>query len=342
VSKTAKEVVEGQTPQVLNLHKQIRELEKERRGLVERLGAQQDFADLCAAAVVAMDPFPVPPSRKSSKVAKPISAVLDLSDWHVGEFVNSREVEGFNRYNWGIAQNRAFSIVTDFLNYVDVQRSVYTIDECVVCALGDYVSGDIHPELVATNEFPLPEQSVKAGVLLGECVLRVAGHFKVVRVEAVGADNHGRLQKKPQAKQKTANNMSFVVHAVAQASTERCPNVRWNVAKGAKLLVDVNGVRFLCEHGDAVRGQMGIPYYGFARMVGREATRRMNTAKAFDFVNMGHWHVPAFIEGRTLVNGSLSGTTEFDHIAGRHAPPSQVAFFVHPKFGIFNLTAFKC
>jgi hypothetical protein len=135
--------------------------------------------------------------------------------------------------------------------------------------------------------------------------------------------------------------MSFVVHAIAEKATSQCNNVRWNIAKGMKLLVEINGFKFLCEHGDTIRGQMGIPYYGFARLVGKEATRRMGTNKNFDFLNIGHFHVPAFIEGRTLVNASLSGTSEFDHSCGRHAAPGQIAFFVNRKHGIFNLTPFK-
>jgi hypothetical protein len=36
------------------------------------------------------------------------------------------------------------------------------------------------------------------------------------------------------------------------------------------------------------------------------------------------------------MNGSLSGTTEFDHSCGRHAAPAQTSFLVHPKYGIFD------
>ena len=338
---TIGELAIAESPQVKHLRKQIKTLEKERRKLSEQLASNQDFADLCSAAVVALDPYPAFEYTRKAKVANPITAVIDFSDWHIGEVINLREVEGYNKYNWTIAQNRIFSIITDFIKYVDVQRSAYMIDECVICGLGDYVSGDIHGELIATNEFPLPEQSVKAGTLLGECVRRIAGHFKQVRFEAVGADNHGRLQKKPQAKQKSSNNMSFIVHAMAEQMTRRNNNVAWNIAQGMKLLSKINGFNFLLEHGDTIRGQMGIPYYGFARLVGKEATRRMGTNKNFHFLSIGHFHVPAFIEGRTLVNGSLSGTSEFDHSQGRHANPCQIAFLVHAKHGVFNLSPFQ-
>ena len=66
----------------------------------------------------------------------------------------------------------------------------------------------------------------------------------------------------------------------------------------------------------------------------------MNTSERFNFSAMGHFHVPGFIEGATLMNGSLSGTTEFDHSVGRFSPPSQLAFMVHPNHKIFNIVPF--
>lgn len=88
-------------------------------------------------------------------------------------------------------------------------------------------------------------------------------------------------------------------------------------------------------------GQAGIPYYGMERDRAREAMKRQHTEKGFDYISIGHWHVPAIIGGNILVNGSLPGTTEFDHLVGRHASPAQVSFMVHPKFGLFNWVAWK-
>src|SRR6266581_4307027 len=61
----------------------------------------------------------------------------------------------------------------------------------------------------------------------------------------------------------------------------------------------------------------------------------------FDYMSVGHWHVPGVVSGNILINGSLSGTDEFDHGCGRHAPPAQVSFLVHPKHKIFGWTAWN-
>jgi hypothetical protein len=205
---------------------------------------------------------------------------------------------------------------------------------------GDYISGNLHPELLATNEFPLPVQTANAGTLLGEVFRILAGHFNTVVVWECGADNHGRLQPKPQFKQKAANSMSFLVHHIANAYASRCSNISFNISEGMKQIAAVNGKKFLLEHGDTLKAWNGLPFYAFAREVGREATRRMMTDKGFNFLQVAHFHTPCFIEGRILVNSSLSGTSEFDHGCGRHALPGQIAYMVHPKFGIFNFTPF--
>src|SRR6185312_15027171 len=101
----------------------------------------------------------------------------------------------------------------------------------------------------------------------------------------------------------------------------------------------VQGKRFLLAHGHHIMGQAGIPFYGMERSRAREAVKRAaEPNKMFDYMSMGHWHVPAIISGNILINGSLPGCTEFDHLQGRYAPPSQVSFLVHPRHGMFGWT----
>ncbi len=342
-TETLDEIAAQETPptdQVVHLRKQIAEMDKANKNLRDILAEQQEFAEACCASVAAAHPFPAF-KLKHNGAGRPVTAVIVLSDWHIGERTNPQETEGFGRYSYAIAERRIFGIVAAFLAWIEVQRKSYPIDRIAALCVGDYVSGDIHGELLATNEFPLPEQTAKAGLLLGEVLRRLAGHCKRLDVFMVGADNHGRLQKKPQAKQKTSNNMSFLVHELAMSMLRGLGNIGFTVAKGAKLLCPINGFKFLTEHGDLIKGQLGFPYYGFGRMQGREATRRMNLKNmGFHYTVFGHWHVPAIIGGNMLTNGSLSGTSEFDHCCARHAAPSQVAFLVHPEHGMFNWVPF--
>lgn len=336
--KSLAAVLEEREREVIHLENHITQLRRENDKLRITLADNEQFAKKCAAATVATKPVKFRKATSSKSKSK-VAAVLKFSDWHIGEVISSEEVEGFNEFNYAIACQRVDRIVNRFVRWVNLNRSQYDVDEIVVFCEGDYVSGDIHHELIATNEFPLPEQAAKAGRLMGEALLTISEHTDNMVVYMVGADNHGRLVRKPQAKQKSSNNMSYVVHEIACGVIARQSHIHTEIAKGSKLLADVKNYKFLIEHGDNIRGQMGIPYYGFARNKGKEAVRRMNTEKGFHFQSIGHFHVPAIIEGATFVNGSLSGTSEFDHGQGRHAEPSQVAFLVG-SHGIFNWVPF--
>lgn len=315
---------------------------KESKRLRQVVGKQEAlFADL-KTAIVAAKPFAkhkIDPT-KSLKVTHPVSAVGLASDWHIGQVTPKDETEGFGEFNYAIAQRRVFEYADALIKWVAVQRSGYAIPNLHLFSLSDHISGDIHDELKITNEFPLPVQTVKAGMLLGEFVRRLAPHFEIVTVEANSADNHSRLTRKPQTSQKAANSMAYIVHFIAREHCRDIPNVVFNMPLQTQFVVDVQGWKFLLEHGDNIRGWGGIPHYGLQRKKSQEALKRMNTDMGFDYWCIGHFHCPDVL-GNLYMNGALTGTTTYDHACGRHSEPVQVGFLVHPKKGVFNHVKFK-
>lgn len=324
-----------------HLRREVQRLNADVTKLLDLRGLLTETAERVAAAVtVATPPALVVRSGKSAH-RTPFSAVLQLSDWQIGERISASETSGFGEYNWAIAQRRIAMIVAKFREWIETHRAHFNIPELVVLAEGDFVSGDIHRELSVTNEFPVPVQIARAGLLLGRAVSELSQAFENVRLVEIGGDNHGRYQPKPQFKQKAANNASYLVYTIANQFLAEHANVTPTMPDGFQTRVEIAGKQFLCEHGDNVKAVMGIPYYGMARHKGREAQRRMADHLYYDYMALGHWHVPAIIEGNILVNGSLCGTTEYDHGFGRHAHPAQVSFLVHPKWGIFDWTAWR-
>lgn len=331
-------------PQPIEIHlrAQIHQAQSALTAAQEQLGSREEFLGDLKTAVAALEPYPRPRILSfGAKGHSDITAVVKLSDWHVGEKIRLEETEGFGTFNWEIAQKRVNGLVDKIIEWVITQRSGYRIPSLAVLVEGDLVSGDIHEELRVTNEFPLPVQTANAGHLLAHAIARFAPYFDQVNLYETGGDNHGRLVKKPQAKQKAANNMMFTVYAIANAFLRAHKNISIVQPEGIKQLIDIGGWKFLSEHGDNTKAWMGIPFYGINRARGREAIRRMRTSLGFDYMSCGHWHVPNILEDAVFINGSLSGTSEYDHIAGRHARPSQTSFLVHPKYGYFNYVAWK-
>ena len=327
---------------LLHYKTKAKSLESNIKDLLKERGKYKSLVDDLKTAIIASEPYPHVPVLVRPTSSSPVSAVLKLSDWQIGEVIQAAETEGFGEFNFAIAERRVFDLIKSFLGWVDMHRKAgHNIQTLHIFSEADLVSGNIHYELEVTNEFPVTVASVKAGMLLAETVSQLSAHFEKTVVWEMSADNHGRLTRKSQAKQGALNNYSYVAHVVCNEVLKQHDSVEVHMGEGTKLLAEVSGKKFLISHGHHIMGQMGIPYYGMERDRAREAVKRQNTDKSFDYISIGHWHVPAIISGNILVNGSLTGTTEFDHMSGRHALPSQVSFMVHPTHGLFNWTAWR-
>lgn len=325
-----------------HLRKEVEGLKRQVKFYIETEGMVKEAAREVALAVKRAAPpkILVDHTAEHLKGKRPVTAVFLLGDWHIGEIIRLNEMEGFNAYNFEIATRRITVIVNKFLRWVKMSRKEFYIPEVVVVGLGDFISGDIHRELEVTNEFPVPVQTANAGWLLSEVILALAPHFASVRLVEVGADNHGRLTQKPQFKQKTLNNFSYLVYTIANARLEFLENFKYEMSTSIKYLAEINTKKFLIQHGDTVKSWMGIPFYGIQRDQMREAMARMLTDEGFHYQLMGHFHFPIFMAS-LVMNGSLSGTNEFDHAAGRLSEPAQLSFLVHQKYGVFNLCVWK-
>ena len=155
-------------------------------------------------------------SGGKTKVEAPCSHVIHLTDLHIGQVTKPEQVEDLGEYNYAIATARMKTLAEKVIAKTDVQRSGYNVTEAVILGTGDWVSGDIHPELQFTNEFPAPVQAVKAGYLLGAFFMALAPHFKSIRAEMITLDNHGRLTLKPQASDGWINNCWYVSSSIAK------------------------------------------------------------------------------------------------------------------------------
>lgn len=256
--------------------------------------------------------------------------VLHISDWHIGEVDN---IGGFNHFNYNIACERVKTLTNKVLSWTKMHRSMYKVDELVILATGDMISGEIHDELRRTNEFPAPEQCVKAALLISKMVNELSSSFKKVRVEYIVHDNHSRTTKKIEFAPGT-NSYNYIVGTMAKILLRDNDTVEFNIYPEIQQVVQVEGLRYLITHGNSIRGGFaGIPYYGMNRKLGAEALIRMNMPEEWHFnrIVMGHYHTP-FMNNGVEMTGCLSSTTAFDHASGRHSPACQTAWLVSNKF----------
>ena len=286
---------------------------------------------------IATPPKIVVPAIKNPKVDSPVVHVVQATDWHIGEVVEEEQVEGFNAANYMLACQRVGRFANAIVRQTELMRNSYIVDECHVLGTADWISGDIHEELSRTNEFPAPVQAVKSGFLLGSFLVGLSAHFKKVTVDLITAGNHDRLTRKPQSSDGGLNSFGYVACEIAKQHASACPNVSVKIHTALSAIVDVAGTRYLCTHGDGIKGTWGIPFYGIERKKQKEAMARMNmdVSKHFDKIVIGHFHT-ALNHEHWLIGGSLTGTNANDHKEGRHSKPHQTSWFVHPVHQEFS------
>lgn len=324
---------------VVYLRRRVAELEakldseKSSRGeVLETLFEFREALREAEPPVLRVDATPVAPGA-------PVEHVVHLTDWHYGAIIKKDEVDGFGEYNPEIAEERVRALAEKIVRYTRVLRHGYNIPTLRVLVTADMISGGIHQELLVTNAFPEPRQAVECGYLLGAWIAMMGAHYPRILVDFVTLDNHGRITKKPQAAEGGLNNWCYVVAEVAK---RYCVNVgslvEFNVHAKPSALVAVGPERYLISHGHQIKSWAGIPYYGLDRRVAMEAVKRMGLPDvAFTKLVTGHLHHA--IDGMAWnLGGSLSGTDAFDHSCGRHAPPHQTSWLVHPENGEFSFT----
>jgi hypothetical protein len=280
-------------------------------------------------------------------------AAMQISDVHMGSVQSASEIEGFNEYNFSICELRNVNYVIRFIEWINRKRKAYNINDLSVLVTGDLVSGDIHEELKVTNEFPVTVQVVKAAELLAKQITMLSPEFNHIKVEFIGEDNHGRLTKKPQAKEGGINSFNYLVGYIAMTHLSKFPNVEFNLYPLYEKVVHVGSRQYLLSHGHGIRGWMGIPWYSVERKQNREAKARMqlimeatnnelNMMRQVGFHKFvfGHFHYPINTPHYSC-SGSTQGTDAYDHQNGRHADPSQSAWLIHPTLGEFDRIDFN-
>jgi hypothetical protein len=293
-----------------------------------------------------IQPIIAPPRIHIKQTGKgsPVTAVMQISDAHMGSVQVADEIEGFNEFNPDICEQRQIKYVQSFVEWVNMHRASYVINECSVIVTGDLISGDIHDELKVTNAFPMPVQVVKAAEVLTMQLSLLAPHFTKVTVHFLVEDNHARLTKKPQSKEAGYNSMNYLVGKIASIYLSRHENVEFNIYPQFEKVIRVENRQYLISHGHKIMGWMGVPWYSIERRVSKESTARMqiimndlNMAKQIGFHKyiFGHWHTP-FDATMYSCCGSVSGCDAYDHASGRFSKPSQSAWMVHAKHGEFN------
>lgn len=256
------------------------------------------------------------------------TAVLVLSDWHVEERVDPATCRNLNEYTLDIADRRIKQLVQKAAMLIEHERALTGIRRIVVAALGDFLTGHIHDDLVEITQLAPLAATRWAGERLGGVIDAMSEIAPVLVATASG--NHGRSTLKP--RMATENEHSFEQHLyLTMASQERRPHVEWQVGAGYLNNINLDGFIVRAHHGHAIRFGGGV---GGLTIPANKAISNWNQAQRADLDIFGHWHCFSWLPYRFVANGCLIGHNAFaDRIKAEYQPPSQSLIIIDHEHG---------
>ncbi len=269
--------------------------------------------------------------------------VFVLADTHFDEVVRPEEVLDLNKYNREIAEmrlQRAFEGAISLPRHWLGSNLIY--DGIVMACAGDLITGEIHDELVETNEAKPPEtiEYFMDPMIAGIRMLREE-YGKVHIVEVDG--NHDRLYRKKRAKGAARESWSWLFWKVVAREFKRHTTVTFQIPDARDTIFNVYDTKILLHHGDQFMGGAGISGILTPLSIGDYRKRRKHAAAArytgrddlsFDMQLMGHFHHRNSIPGIITV-GCLKGYDEYSMTKNYpYEPPSQELLIITPERGL--------
>jgi hypothetical protein len=278
--------------------------------------------------------------REIGGQSTPQSAMLLLSDTHVGKVVLPSQTLGFGVYNFDVYLARMKYLEESILSILE-NHTTMKIEELVVAMLGDMLDGALDHGVEAGQRNTLFTQFYMAGHATAQFLRVLAAHVPKVRIKTV-VGNHPRW--KNQHKMPTENrysNLDMFYYAFVEALTKDIPNIKWSLDAQPFTIFEVQGFTFKAAHGDHWRGgdkALGIPNHAIGRELSTTAQLfAKHRQQAPHYYVSGHLHrdiqLPHAL-GVVTINGGFPGLDNYS-LANNFNPvdPMQFFFFVHPKFG---------
>ena len=275
------------------------------------------------------DTFVIEPKEKSE--TGEATAVLLLSDVHYEEKVLKSATNGLNEYNLEIADKRLNNFFTNSVKMINIQKTAIKINHIILALLGDFISGNIHEELLEnTNLLPMEaiiavQSRIIAGIeyLLAntDCDITIPCH----------SGNHARITDKVHIATEKGNSLEYLMfHSIAaRFSGEK--RVKFLISESYLSYVKVYDWTIRFQHGHFIKFNGGV---GGIYIPINKSIAQWNKSKHADIDCIAHYH--QFKDGGNFItNGSVIGCNSYSisKIKGDYEEPKQGFFLIDKKRG---------
>jgi len=257
------------------------------------------------------------------------TAVLVMSDWHIDETVLPGTVNGMNEMNERIANERINMFFSNAVRLLKMGQDSTVVNHVVLAALGDFISGNIHEELMEGNWCSPIEAIiwVEERMVSGLELFLKETDLNFTMVCHTG--NHSRITKKKRIGTQVANSTETLLYHHLKNRFKNEPRMNFIIAEGYLTYLPVYDKVIRLHHGDGFRsnGGVGDIYPSAYRWIGKT-----NSSRHADLDVFGHHH--GYRNGGNFIcNDSLIGYTAYAAERGfTFRRPSQ-RFFMYTKRG---------
>lgn len=258
------------------------------------------------------------------------TAVVLASDFHLEETVRPETVNGLNKYNLTIAEKRVEQFFQNTLKLVKKEQNATKIDTLVLALLGDFISGNIHEELLETCSLRPIEAIVFAENLLIAGIEHLLDNSDLKLIIPCHVGNHTRITKKIHISTEKGNSLETFMYHHMMNYFKGNDRVTFMIADGYLSYLKIYDYTICFHHGHAVKYGGGV---GGLTIPVRKAISQWQKLKNADLHCFGHFH--QFLDGGNFIcNGSLIGYSPFAvMIKGDYEVPKQAFFLIDKKRG---------
>ncbi|KPK50091.1 MAG: hypothetical protein AMS22_12640 [Thiotrichales bacterium SG8_50] len=332
---------------ILELEGEVLHLRDERNLARRQLKTAVKSQGLFQAVVEEMTDI-VTPFKALPKARKPYTKpkkgeviehlALHISDGHHDQIVTPEECGGLECYDFPISICRAENLVDTVLKWTQQTLAPqFQFPAITVFAYGDHTSGEIHGHTNRSYFKNAFKNCYAIGQLHALMYRDLAPYFDTVNVLYVPG-NHGRRSFKKDY-HGAHDNWDYMVAKNAELYCRDIDNIHFTIPNAFSANIDILGHGFCVFHGDDVRSQMGIPWYGLERRQRRiMALNRAQAGPPIRYYCCGHFHKPASItemDGELLVNGPWVATDSYAYNSiAACTEPTQLLHGVNERYGI--------
>lgn len=273
--------------------------------------------------------FKIKPKLKSHQGEATV--VVLASDWHIEERVDPNTINDLNTHNLDIARERAVEFFQAALRLTEILGKDVKISTMILALLGDFITGDIHEEMMETAEVEPALAIIEAQKILASGIQFLLDNSKLDLVIPCHSGNHARTTKETRHATEAGHSLEYLLYHMLADHFAGNKRVKFIIPRSYHSFVTVYGEVIRFHHGHNLRYGGGVG--GLTIPVNKAIAQWNKSNKDVTLDCFGHWHT-RFDGGNFIANGSNIGFNAFAvSIKASYDRPSQTLFLIDKKRG---------